>query len=112
MRDICSPHVATLTVHLASGKDIVLKPLKTLRQEKKLSQKAIVAMEQIKAHNDKLECYTCHATWVPQCYGCHVKIDYSNKAQNVDWLKAAHDKDLHGRYEKRPQRVSRRWKSL
>lgn len=90
-------HGSTLTVHLSSGKDILLKPLKTLRQEKKLSKKAIVAMEQIKAHNDKLECYTCHATWAPQCYGCHVKIDYSDKAQNVDWLKAAHDKDLHGR---------------
>jgi hypothetical protein len=87
----------SVTVHLASGKDIELQPLKTLRTEKKLSQKAIVAMEQIAAHNDKLECYTCHATWAPQCYGCHIKIDYSKDAKNVDWLKAAHDKDIHGR---------------
>lgn len=87
----------TLTVHLASGKDIALKPLKLLRDEKRLSTKAIIAMESIKAHNDKLECYTCHATWAPQCYGCHVKIDYSKGAKNVDWLKASHDHDIHGR---------------
>jgi len=86
-----------LNVHLASGKDIVLKPLKTLKNENKISKQGLVAMDQIKAHEQKLECYTCHATWAPQCYGCHVKIDYSNGAQNVDWLKASHDKDIHGR---------------
>lgn len=90
-------HGSTLTVHLAGGKDIIMKPLKTLRSEKKLSAMAIAAMETIQAHDEKLECYTCHATWAPQCYGCHVKIDYSKGAKNVDWLKAAHDKDIHGR---------------
>jgi len=26
------------------------------------------------AHSDDLECYTCHASFVPSCYGCHVEL--------------------------------------
>jgi len=84
-------------MHLASGKDIELTPLKALKEEEKLSKEAIVAMDQIEAHTTELECYTCHATWAPQCYGCHVKIDYSGGKQNPDFLKASHDHDVHGR---------------
>ena len=83
-------------LELASGKEIMLSPLKKLKQDKKLSKEGLVAMDSIAAHTDKLECYTCHATWAPQCYGCHVKIDYSNGAQNPDYLAASHDKDIHG----------------
>ena len=83
-------------VHLASGKDIELTPLKALKNEEKLSKKALVAMDQISAHTDELECYTCHATWAPQCYGCHVKIDYSGGKKNTDYLAASHDQDIHG----------------
>ena len=83
-------------IHLASGKDIELTPLKKLKEDKKLSKKAIVAMDSISAHTDKMECYTCHATWAPQCYGCHVKIDYSEGKQNPDFLKASHDQDING----------------
>ena len=53
-------------------------------------------MDKIEAHTDKLECYTCHATWAPQCYGCHVKIDYSQGKQNPDYLAASHAHDIHG----------------
>jgi hypothetical protein len=49
----------------------------------------LVAMDSIEAHTDKLECYTCHATWAPQCYGCHVKVDYSKKNKNPDFLAAS-----------------------
>ncbi len=83
-------------VHLASGKDLKLKPLKELKKEKKISKKGLLAMDTITAHNDKMECYTCHDTWVPQCYGCHVKVDYSKGKKSVDWLASAHDHDLHG----------------
>ena len=76
-------------MHLASGKDIELKPLKLLKAENKISKEGLVAMDQIAAHTDKLECYTCHATWAPQCYGCHVKIDYSQGKQNPDYLAAS-----------------------
>ncbi|MCF6206019.1 MAG: cytochrome C [Sulfurovum sp.] len=78
-----------VVMHLASGKDITLKPLKLLKEEGKISKEGLVAMDQIKAHTDRLECYTCHATWAPQCYGCHVKIDYSGGKQNPDYLAAS-----------------------
>jgi hypothetical protein len=83
-------------MHLASGKDIELTPLKKLKQDDKLSREALTAMDQIKAHTDELECYTCHATWAPQYYGSHVKIDYSGGKQNPDFLAASHDQDIHG----------------
>ncbi len=82
-------------VHLASGKDLRLVPLKKLAKEGRLSQEGRVAMEQIGAHLRKLECYTCHDTWAPQCYGCHVKIDYSGGKKGVDWLAVAHAHDIH-----------------
>jgi len=83
-------HGNKVVMHLASGKDIELKPLKLLKKEKKISKEGLVAMDQIEAHTDKMECYTCHATWAPQCYGCHVKIDYSGGKQNPDFLAASH----------------------
>ncbi len=76
-------------MYLASGKTLTLTPLKGLKKEGKISTEGLVAMDQIKAHTDKLECYTCHATWAPQCYGCHVKIDYSSGKQNPDYLAAS-----------------------
>ncbi|RUM71758.1 MAG: cytochrome C, partial [Sulfurovum sp.] len=65
------------------------KPLKLLKEEGNISKEGIVAMDQIEAHTDKMECYTCHATWAPQCYGCHVKVDYSKGKQNPDYLAAS-----------------------
>jgi hypothetical protein len=78
-----------VVMHLASGKEITLTPLKKLKEEEKISKEGLIAMDQIAAHTDKLECYTCHATWAPQCYGCHVKIDYSGGKQNPDFLAAS-----------------------
>jgi len=83
-------------VHLASGKDIVLHPLKKLTDENKLSLEGRVAMDQVDVHMDRMECYTCHATWAPQCYGCHVKVDYSKAVKHVDWLAAANDHGKNG----------------
>ncbi len=86
-----------ITVHLAGGKDLKLTPLKKFKEKGKLSQAARVSMDQISIHTERMECYTCHATWAPQCYGCHVKIDYSKGARHVDWLAAAGDHDKNGR---------------
>lgn len=83
-------------VHLASGKDIRLKPLKELKAENDISKTGLIAMDQISAHTDRMECYACHDTWTPQCYGCHVKIDYSKGQKEPDWLAMAHDHDVHG----------------
>ena len=85
-----------IIMHLASGKDIELKPLKLLKAQEALSKKALIAMDIVESHTTKMECYSCHATWAPQCYGCHVKVDYSGAKQNPDFLKASHDQDIHG----------------
>jgi hypothetical protein len=86
----------SVLVHLASGKDIALKPLKKLTDEDRLGDEGRVAMAQVRKHQERMECYTCHATWAPQCYGCHVKIDYSEGRQHPDWLAAASDHDKNG----------------
>jgi len=86
-----------IIMHLASGKDIKLTPLKKLKESEKLSPKGLLAMDSIAGHTDHMECYSCHATWAPQCYGCHVKIDYSKGKQNPDYLMASHDHDIHGK---------------
>jgi len=83
-----------LVVYTAGGKDLELKPLKLLEEEKTLNTAGQVAMAEIGLHIGKMECYTCHASWVPQCYGCHVKIDFSGGKTCFDWLGAGH---RHGR---------------
>lgn len=67
----------TIMMHLASGKDIKLMPLKKLKEMDKLSPKALLAMDSISSHTEKMECYTCHTVWAPQNYGNHIEIDYS-----------------------------------
>ncbi len=73
-------------VHLASGKDLKVPLLKTKAQKKQLSQAGEVAMNQVQAHMDKMECYSCHSDWAPQCYGCHVKVDYTKGKSKIDWI--------------------------
>lgn len=86
-----------IVVHTAAGKDIRMQPLKKLKDEEKLSQRGLVSMSAIESHLQQMECYTCHASWTPQCYGCHVKIDFSQKDKcpeinesktNFDWVAA------------------------
>ena len=87
------PHVVKngeeIILHSASGKDIVLKPLKKIAKNKDFSLEGRVAMQQIDGHMDRMECYACHATWAPQCYGCHIKIDYSKQEPRIDWVEVA-----------------------
>ncbi len=66
-------------VYTAAGSDLHLQPLKKLIDEHLVSQQGVVAMQGVGRHLERMECYTCHASWTPQCYGCHVKIDYSQK---------------------------------
>jgi hypothetical protein len=73
-------------VHLASGRTRVLEPLKMKTEGDRLSLEARVAMVDIGSHIDRMECYACHATWAPQCYGCHIKVDYRKPAAHVDWI--------------------------
>ena len=79
-----------VVVHTAGGEDLQLKPLKLLETEKQLPVEPRVAMCQVGLHLETMECYACHATWAPQCYGCHVKVDYSEGATSFDWVAAGH----------------------
>jgi hypothetical protein len=84
-------------IHSASGLDFkipILKKINTDNSWKSLD--AHVAMGQITAHLDNMECYACHADWVPQCYGCHITVDYSNGKTSVDWIKTAHSRGKNG----------------
>jgi hypothetical protein len=83
-------------LYSSSGKDLNLKPLKKLVAENALSQEAKVAMLGVSNHIDKMECYACHATWAPQCYGCHISIDYTKAELSPDWVALANDVDEHG----------------
>jgi hypothetical protein len=71
---------------LASGEVKDLTPLKGMVEKEKLSLKGQVAMAEVEGHLERMECYTCHSTWAPQCYGCHLKVDYSSKKQHYDWV--------------------------
>ncbi len=87
----------SVVVHTAAGKDIVLKPLKYLADNHLLSLEGEVAMQTISKHTETMECYACHARWAPQCYGCHIKIDYSQPCKRkLDWVAMGQAHDLHG----------------
>jgi hypothetical protein len=84
-------------VYTAEGADLRLKPLKKLVKEKAISKRGLVSMQGVSQHLDRMECYTCHASWTPQCYGCHVKVDYSQRElcpeidesrMGFDWIAA------------------------
>ncbi|MEM9645735.1 MAG: cytochrome C, partial [Planctomycetota bacterium] len=86
-----------IIVHTAAGADIRMQPLKKIKDENKLSQRGLVSMSGVESHLQQMECYTCHASWAPQCYGCHVKIDFTQKDKcpecnesknNFDWVAA------------------------
>ncbi len=73
-------------VHSDNGSDFEVPLLKTLNDTKtwKNKEKAEAAMVNVKGHMEKLECYACHSTWVPQYYGYKFVIDYTKKS--IDWL--------------------------
>ena len=73
--------------HLASGKDLTVPLLKYKATHNTWkSQDAEVAMGKIQSHMDNMECYACHSDWAPQCYGCHIKVDYTPGKSKIDWI--------------------------
>jgi len=82
----------TAILHSATGNDFLIPLLRQLKDDNAWrSPDAEVAMSSVEKHAEKLECYSCHASWVPQCYGCHVKVDYSNDKDgkplhDTDWV--------------------------
>jgi hypothetical protein len=76
-----------VTTHLASGKDLDTPLLKEKALNKTWkSKEAQQAMGEIQAHMDNMECYACHSDWAPQCYGCHIKVDYAPDKKSTDWI--------------------------
>ena len=89
---------SSVVVHSASGKDFITPTLKELaiNNEWKHPEKAITAMLNVGAHIEKMECYACHSEWAPQCYGCHIKVDFTDGKQSFDWIKAGRTHDSLG----------------
>ncbi len=77
-----------IIVHTAGGKDIPLTPLRASLERGELSVDATVAMVTAGKHVSTMECYSCHSSWAPQCYGCHVKVDLSEGNRSFDWVAA------------------------
>jgi len=77
-----------VVVRTAAGKDLRLEPLKRKAERGALSPEARAAMVHATRHLETMECYACHAAWAPQCYGCHVEVDYRGGARAFDWVAA------------------------
>ncbi|MDJ0833430.1 MAG: cytochrome C [Gammaproteobacteria bacterium] len=79
-------------MHSATGVDFQVPVLKQIAlTDSWKSPNASVAMAKVEQHAKSLECYACHASWAPQCYGCHVKADYSigkdgKQKHDTDWI--------------------------
>ena len=79
-------------LHSATGNDFEVPLLKQLSLDDAWkSPDAMVAMSSVQKHAESLECYACHASWVPQCYGCHVHVDYGKgkdgkPLHDTDWI--------------------------
>lgn len=90
-----------IILHSATGNDFEVPVLKNMQQEKSWKDpSAEVAMNAVSKHMDKLECYSCHASWAPQCYGCHVQVNYMAKdgkaAASIDWVASGNEQRPNG----------------
>ena len=84
-------------VHSASGLDFEVPVLKQLAADNEWkSPNAQVAMMSVGQHMESMECYACHADWAPQCYGCHITVDYSEGKTDVDWIANANSLEDNG----------------
>lgn len=75
-------------VRTAGGRDLRLRPLRAIADADALEADARVAMVHVDQHVRTMECYACHTQWAPQCYGCHIEIDYSDGNRSFDWVAA------------------------
>jgi hypothetical protein len=89
-------------MHSATGNDFKVPLLKQLNMDNAWkSPDAMVAMNSVKKHAESLECYACHASWVPQCYGCHVDVDYGKDSDgkpkhDTDWIASGSARNADG----------------
>ena len=91
-----------VVMHSATGNEFLVPVLRDINERDAWnSELAEVAMKSVAAHVENMECYSCHASWVPQCYGCHVKVDYSSGEDgkpktDIDWIASANTHDSSG----------------
>lgn len=89
-------------LHSATGLDFKVPVLRKIAEQGTWkSPDAEVAMVRVKTHMEKLECYACHASWVPQCYGCHVQVNYGvddegNAYTDTDWVASGSQRTTDG----------------
>ena len=84
-------------MHSASGLDFEVPILKQIALDGTWkNQNAKVAMMSVAKHSESMECYACHADWAPQCYGCHITVDYSKGKTDVDWINNANSRQENG----------------
>ncbi len=84
-------------MHSASGLEFEVPVLKQIAMDGTWkSPNAEVAMMSVGQHMETMECYACHADWAPQCYGCHVTVDYSEGKTDVDWITNANARGENG----------------
>ncbi len=84
-------------LHSASGLEFEVPVLKNIALEERWKNiDAKVAMRAVSKHMESMECYACHADWAPQCYGCHVTVDYSKGKTDVDWITNANSRQPNG----------------
>ncbi len=84
-------------VHSASGLDFEVPVLKTIADADAWNtQNGKIAMGSVSQHMETMECYACHADWAPQCYGCHITVDYSEGKTDVDWIHNANARNENG----------------
>ena len=75
-----------VVLHAATGVDLKVPLLKAMKEDGRLGEAALTAMDRVSRHMERMECYSCHSTWAPQCYGCHLKADYQAGAEAQDWI--------------------------
>ena len=73
-------------MHSATGVDLRVPQLKTLHAGGAMNEAATTAMHKVGRHMERMECYSCHASWAAQCYGCHVRFDYRPGQKGKDWI--------------------------
>jgi len=84
-------------LHSASGNDFEIPVLKQIALDGTWkNQNAMVAMGSVGTHMETMECYACHADWAPQCYGCHITVDYSEGKTDIDWINNANSRADNG----------------
>ncbi|RVU36418.1 cytochrome C [Hwanghaeella grinnelliae] len=84
-------------LHSASGNDFEIPVLKQIALDGTWkNQNAKVAMGSVTNHMETMECYACHADWAPQCYGCHITVDYSEGKTDIDWIANANTRGENG----------------